>query len=126
MYCPSLKRMHVTCTACVQSLKIRDGGRGKHINLVKNMSVLSLHDVLPTGRHMLKVSFIISLKPNSCTAVTTQNTIENKHVILHALNTVALQARLFLTGYCPRTKDSRIFPAPINAKVNFKLCIPYR
>src|SRR5215510_8484929 len=101
--------MHVTCTAGVQSLNNRDGGRGKHINLVKNMSVLSLHDVFPTGRHILNVPFIINLKPNSCTAVTTHNAIENKHVILQTLNTSALQAHLFLIVYCPETKDSRIF-----------------
>jgi hypothetical protein len=62
MYCPSLKRMHVTCTAWVEPLNKRDDGREEQIDLVKNMCVLSLHDVLPIGRHLLNFSFITSLK----------------------------------------------------------------
>ena len=122
----SLKRKHVICTAWVQSLNKRDDGREKHIDLAKNMSVLSLHDVLSTERHLLNVSFKTSLKSNLSTVVTTQNTAENKHLILHTLHTIALQVHLFLIGYCSQTKDSRLFPEPETAKVNFKLFSPYR
>jgi hypothetical protein len=64
------------------------------------MVLLSLHD-LATGRSVLGVSFITSLKSNLRTALTPENT-----VIMHAQNAIALQTRLFLTGHKQRTDGS--------------------
>ena len=76
--------MYVTWTAWVQSRNNSDDGPeggGRDIDLVKNVSILSLHDVFPTGRHLLNVSFVTNLKPNLYVAVTTHNTTENKHIV---------------------------------------------
>jgi hypothetical protein len=58
----------------------------------------TLHDHLSNGRHLLRVAFLTSLKPDLCIAVTTHDTTVNSSIILHAQNTTALQLNVFLTG----------------------------
>ena len=60
--------------------------------------ISSLHDLLSTGRHLLYASFVTCLKSNSCTALTTQYIAGKSFFNLHALNTTALQLKLFITG----------------------------
>ena len=47
--------MQLTCTAWVEPLNTNDNGWAKHIDSVKNWSLLSLLDLLSTGRHFLGV-----------------------------------------------------------------------
>jgi hypothetical protein len=54
--------------------------------------------LLSTGRQLLYVSFVTSLKSNSCTALTTLYTTQKSFFNLHALNNSALQPKSFLTG----------------------------
>jgi hypothetical protein len=54
----------------------------------QSLYLLSYPNPVPT--------FITSLKPNSCTALTTQNTKENNCIISHAQNTKVLQLNGFL------------------------------
>ena len=68
---PLLKRMQLSCTAWVESLKTSEDGREKHRDHVKKYAPLSLHD-LSTGRRLLGVAFVTSVKLNSCTPLTIQ------------------------------------------------------
>lgn len=70
----------------------------KHTDYPKNLS-LWLNDLITAGRHYVGVSFITSLKSNSCTALTTQNTTGGKKycIISRAQNTTALQNNVFTT-----------------------------
>jgi len=61
--------MHLTCTAWVQSLNTSDDGRVEKQRSRQKHESPSLHDLLPTGHHLLGVSFTINLKPNLCTAI---------------------------------------------------------
>jgi hypothetical protein len=90
--------MQLTCTAWVESLKTSDDGRGKTYRSCQKHQSLSQHELLSTGRHLLRVSFIIRLKSHLCTALTTQNTTETNGIISHAQNTTARQPNIFLTG----------------------------
>jgi len=45
--------------------------KGKRTDPVKNMIILSLHDLHTTCQHLLDVSFATSLKSNLCEVLTT-------------------------------------------------------
>lgn len=60
-YCPLLKRMQMTCTAWVQSLNTRDESQEKTYRWCQQHEFLSLHYLLPAGRHWLDVSCITIL-----------------------------------------------------------------
>jgi hypothetical protein len=81
---PSLKRMQLTFTACVESLNTHDDGQVKTYRSCQTHETLLLHYLLSTGRHLLSVSFITSLKSNLRTAL---STIQNICIISHAQNT---------------------------------------
>jgi hypothetical protein len=53
--------MQLTCTVWVESLNTRDDGREKTYTSCQKHEILSSHDLLFTGRHLLGVSFITSL-----------------------------------------------------------------
>jgi hypothetical protein len=72
-------------------LKTRDDSRGTTYRCCqKHESHESLHDLRFTGRRLFGISFVTSLKPNLCTALSIQNTAENDCIISHAQNTTAL------------------------------------
>ena len=71
--------MQLTCTAWVESLNARDGGREKTCRSVKNDT---LYHCVITGRHLPVFSFITNLKSNLYPALTTQNNKENTCFIL--------------------------------------------
>jgi len=78
-----------------------------------------MRDLLFIGRHLLGVSFLRSLKSNLCTALTVWNITENNCYILHAQNTTAFQANVFLTGIHPllATNNGRsTFPSTNNCQ----------
>jgi hypothetical protein len=50
------------------------------------------------GSRLLDISFITIIKPNLCTAVTTQNTTQKNYIISHPKNMAALQPDVFLNG----------------------------
>jgi hypothetical protein len=60
-YCPLLKRMQMTCTAWVQSLNTRDDSQEKTYRWCQQHEFLSLHYLLPAGRHWWDVSCITIL-----------------------------------------------------------------
>ena len=111
------------CTAWIESLNTHDKGREETYRSCQKHKSLSLHDLLYTGRHLLSVSFITSLKPNLCTALTTQNTTENNYIISRVQNATALRPNVFLIGIHRSllTKNSRLSPPQTTAKVNCKL-----
>jgi len=78
-------------TAWVQSLSAWAYSLGNTCRPCEEHQLLSLHDFLSTGHHLLVVSFITSLKSNVCTALTTWNTAVNNCFILHAQDTTALE-----------------------------------
>jgi hypothetical protein len=86
--------MQLTCTAWVESLNTRDDVKGNTYRSCQKHESLSLHD------HLLWVSFITSLEPNSCTALTIQNTKESNCVISHTQNATALE----YIGYRSQTR----------------------
>jgi hypothetical protein len=117
MQCPLLKGMQLTYTAWVESLKTRDDGRAKTYRPCQNLKSLSLHD-LSNGRNLLGVSYTTSPRSNLCTALTTQNTIENT---LHAQNTTALRPSVFVTGIrrlLVTAKDGWLTSVQTTVKVN--------
>jgi hypothetical protein len=82
-----------------------------------------MHD-LSTGRNLLGVSFIRSLKSNLWTTVTKQGNTENNFSHTHKTR---LHFSLFFffffflmeyVGYWSKTRDSRLSRAQTNAKVN--------
>lgn len=73
-------------------------GRWKIYRSCQKYVSLSLHYLPSTGRLMLHVSLVTSLKPRLRTALTTQNTIENNCTVSQVQNTTALQPNIFLTG----------------------------
>lgn len=91
---------------------------------------LSLQGFLSTGRNLLGVSFIASLRLNLGSAPATQSSTENYGITSHAKHTTELQRSLFVTGLhrllvikrrtvsCPKTR--RIF------KVKWKLLRQYQ
>jgi hypothetical protein len=92
--------LHSVCVcvrACVAPSPTRrqSGGGGTYRSYQKHES-LSLHDLLSTGRHLIRVSFVTRLKSNLCAALNTQNTTGN-NFNSHAQNTTALHSILFLT-----------------------------
>jgi hypothetical protein len=93
-----LKRMQLTSTARVGCLKIPCDRQGKAYKLCQKHALLSLHNFLPTGRHLLGVSFIIGLKSNLCTALTTWNSTWSNCIILRGRGMTVLQPNVFLTG----------------------------
>jgi hypothetical protein len=62
LQCSLLMEVQFTCTAWVESLNLRDDGRGKTYRSRQKHGSLSLHDLLSTGHYLLDVSFITSLK----------------------------------------------------------------
>ena len=82
-------------TARVQSLNAWAEGLGNTYRPCEEHESLSLHDFLSTGHHLLVVSFITSLKPNVCTALTIWHTAVNNCFILHAQDTTALETDVF-------------------------------
>jgi hypothetical protein len=74
--CLLLKSMQLTFKAWVVPLTLMTAVGVQHTDAVKNMS-LSLHDLRFTGRRLFGISFVTSLKPNLCTALSIQNTAEN-------------------------------------------------
>jgi hypothetical protein len=97
-YWSFLKRMYLTCTAWVESLDTPGNCRRENIQIISKIYASILRDLLITGRHLLGVLFVTSLKSNLRTALTTQNTTENNCIISHSQNTTALQPNVFLTG----------------------------
>jgi hypothetical protein len=74
---------------------------GKYTNPVKTLHLhycMTHFFLTSTGRHLLGVSFITSLKSNLCRALTKKNTTENNCIISQAENAAALQPNVFLTG----------------------------
>ena len=96
MYCLLLKRMHLTFTAWVGFRNTRDDGGGQTYRAFQKHESVWLRNV-STGRHLLCVSLIASLKSNLCTALTTHNSTENNCIICHAQNTSAVQPIVFLS-----------------------------
>jgi len=84
----------------------------------------SLRDLLSTGRHLLTVSFVTSLKSNLCTALTTRNITGNECINSHAQNTTVLLTHVFWTGipwYRSRIRGGPLSPAQTTTKFNCKL-----
>jgi hypothetical protein len=96
-YCHrSHKRTQLSCTLRVGFLKSTTTvGGEKQRSCQKHVSLL-MHGHLSTGRHLIGVSFITSLKSNLCKALTTRNNTGSNFVSSHAHNTTALQANIFL------------------------------
>jgi hypothetical protein len=104
---------HLACTAWVESLSTRYNGRGKLYRSCQKHHSLSLHDLLHTGRHLLRASFITSLKSHLCTPVTTYNTTQSNCIISHAQNTTAFQSNVFLSvmyGLVAKSKEHSASP----------------
>jgi hypothetical protein len=72
--------------------------------------------ITPTGRRLLRTSFITSLKTSLCTALTIQNATENRCIISHEQNPTAFQAKLFLIGILRLLVTSKRRPAFSSAK----------
>jgi hypothetical protein len=89
--------MQLTFTAWGQSLNTLKHGQGKIYRSCHKHDSVSLRYILPTGGHLLDVSFITSLKSNLCTALTTRNSTGNNCVTWHAQNTTAFQPNVFVT-----------------------------
>jgi hypothetical protein len=84
---------------------------------------LSLHELLSTGRHLLRDSLRTSLKLHLCTAPTTQNIRENKCIISHsALAQFIFKHNTSSSGHRQRTvafAQSKTLPIPTaNSTVN--------
>jgi hypothetical protein len=95
-----------------------------HVDSVKNTCMS-----LPTGIHLVVVSFIISLKSNLYTAVTIKDIAENNGIVSHAPNTVALQPNVLSTGIhrlLVTNKGGRFYPAQTTAKVTCRLFSQYQ
>jgi hypothetical protein len=75
-YLPLHKTVLLTCTKWIESHNAGDDGRGKRIDPVE-IGLLAFLDLSATGQHLLGVLFVTGVKSNLCTALTTQNTIEN-------------------------------------------------
>jgi hypothetical protein len=54
-----------------------------------------LHDIPSTGRSLLGVSFITSLRSNLCASLATQITTRTNYVVRHIQNTTAFHPSLF-------------------------------
>ena len=78
---------------------------------------LTLYELLFTGRHLLRDSPITSLKSNLCTALTPQNTRENKCIVSHcALVQFTFKWNTSFSGHKRRTvafSQSKPLPIPI-------------
>ena len=112
--------MQLTCTAWAGSLNTRDDDRRKAYRSCQKHESLSPHDLLSTGRRLLGLSFITSLKSNSCTVLTRYSTTENKFIILQAQNTTVLQPNALLTGLHGLvfiSKGRSTFPSANNSPV---------
>jgi hypothetical protein len=75
---------------------------------------VSLHDLPSTGRRLLGVSFIISLKSNLCTALNTQNTTQYCYYLTHTKHDCTsaqcvVKCNISVTGYKQRAV---YFPHP--------------
>jgi hypothetical protein len=70
--------MQLICAAWIESVNTDDKWGGGTYRSCRRRESLSLPDLLSTGRLLLRVLFITSLKPILCTALTTQNATENK------------------------------------------------
>ena len=97
----SLKRIKLTCTACVQSVTLMTAAWGGTYNACQKHESLSPLDLLSTGDLVLGIPFITNFKSNLCTALRAQNTKDQNCIVSHAHYTIAFQAHVFLTGiYC--------------------------
>lgn len=107
-----LQRIQFTCTAWVDSLNPHDG-RVNTEGVCQKQQSLSLTDLLSTGDHLLDISFIISLQPNLCTSLTTQNITDNC-IIFQAqtrLHCISLYFQLKYIDYWSQAKDVLYFLA---------------
>jgi hypothetical protein len=87
-----------------------------------------MDNLLPTGRHLLRVSFINRIT-NLCTIITKENKTEKNCIISHAQNTTALHPNAFLTGihwFLVKNKGETDLPSENDCKVNYKLLSHYQ
>lgn len=78
---------------------IRDGVRERGTyRSYQNMSLVSLCDLLSTGRQLWSVLFITNLKWNLFASLTTSNSTATNCIISYAQNATLLQPVVFLTG----------------------------
>jgi len=98
-YCRrSHKRVQLRCKLRVGFLKSTTTvGAETNRSCQKHVSLL-MHGHLSTGRHLVRVSFITSLKSNLRKALTTKNTTGSNFVSSHAHNTTAPHSYVFLSG----------------------------
>ena len=131
IYCSLLKRMQLSCTACLQSHNTQDDSRATTCRCCHKHEFLSLHG-LSIGSHLLGISFITNLRSNLRTALTTQNTTENNSIISHAQKKkkTALQPNVFLNALrrlLVTNRGGATLPnARKTAKVHWKLLIQYQ
>jgi hypothetical protein len=86
--------MQLTCTIWVDSPNTGNYCRKKTHRSCKKHESLSLHGHLATGRLLLCVSFVTSLKSYWCTAITTQNNAGNICIISQSPNRISLRANV--------------------------------
>jgi len=84
--------MQLTCAAWVESLNPCVDGMLQYIDPVKNRSASFQRS------SFINVWFITTLKLNLCTTRTTQNTTDNKCIILRVQNSTALLSNVFSNG----------------------------
>jgi len=116
-YCPLFKGLKSTCTAWVQSLNIRDDGRGKKVyGPCQKHESLTLHGLLVITRHLLWDSFMTTIKPDLRKDLAAQNTTHNDCIFLHSQNTTALQPNVFWNGilWLLVTNKERLFISVFN------------
>ena len=89
--------MQLTCTAWVESLSTRDGGREKIYRSCQKHDDVSFHGLLSISRHLFGISFVTRQKSNLCAVPATQNNTENNYYF-YPNNTTTLQSNVFLTG----------------------------
>ena len=65
-----------------------------------DLESVSPHCFLSTGRHLLGVPFVTSLKSDLCVFLTIQNTTENNCIISHAYKATPLEPNILLNGIC--------------------------
>ena len=78
--------MQLTCTAWVESLTLRDDGRGKHTHHVRNISLYHYDFLTDTGRSVLGVLFVTS------TVLATYK----RSVLSRVQNTITVEPSVFL------------------------------
>jgi hypothetical protein len=115
------QEMQMTCTAWVESLNTSNHSRKKTNRSCQKHEYYWWRSFFTnTGRHLLGVSFITSIKSNLHTALTAENTTANNCIILHTQDTTELHTNVFLTGIARLlvTKDGRLSPVQVNYKLH--------